>query len=359
MKKYLTILLSSFCFLPALSSPLPPPIRAWVEYDTVGMIGDAFRLRILWECEHPENVHFPILQEEFASGLQILPQDSLPIENRPSPTTGNSIGSVSYRFSSYQEGTYSIPAFQLEYAWKDTLYRISTDSGRIRIFAPVVDTTLDIKDIRSIFDISNKELWREYFAQYGYWLWILVAIAFITVAIVFLLKRHKSGKSVLSPKKTAVPPIEKALQSLERLKEKQLWQNGRIKEYHTELTDILRLYLAEEFNISALEMTNGELCEAIRNTPQIDKQESDALTEVLSTATLVKFAKSKPSASQHEDSFDKVRSFLNFQKEEFIKRKASSTNGKEQYKNGIPDITPSGKRLESNGKESQPTQDKN
>lgn len=311
------------------------PFRAWVEHDTSGWIGDALNLKVSWECKDAENVRFPVLHEEFTPGLFIIPQDSLQREFLPGPTPDTRIGSVTYRFSAYKEGAYTIPSFDLEYVAGGKTYTALTDSGRVLLFAPIVDTTLDIKDIRGIFEVTKKELFREYTARYGFILWILLGAAALAVGLWFLvryIKRRNAGKPLFIPRKPSVPPIDRALASLKTLKEKQLWQKGAVKAYYTELTDILRLYLKEEMGISAVEMTNDELCEAIEDCPRIEAPARGGLKEVLQRSTLVKFAKSEPAPDENETSFDKVEEFLKAEKE--TSEKEAPDNGKEAPENG-------------------------
>lgn len=310
MKNFFSRCFPILAFLPCMAMG-QEPIRIHVEHDTSGLIGDAFSLKLSWTCRHPENVRYPILQDEFAPGLQILPEDSLPKAEYVQGTDSMGDASVTYRFSAYEEGVYTIPSLLFEYAFQDSLLAVRSDTGTIRVFAPVVDTALDIKDIRSLFNVEKKELWNEYYALYGHWAWILLGAAAATAALVILLKRRKSGKPLapLAGKKT-VSPLEKARRALAALKEKQLWQNGLVKAYHTELTDILREYLSEAAGIPAIEMTNEELCRALSESPSLSKEQASELIHVLDTATLVKFAKSQPTAAEHENSFEKIQAFF-------------------------------------------------
>lgn len=322
MKKFL-LFVSAFLATGAASGTCAQekeqePFRVWVEHDTSGWIGDALNLKVLWECKEAENVRFPILHEDFAPGLFILPQDSLQREFLPGNRPGTQIGSVSYRFSSYKEGAYTIPAFDLEYAAGGKLYTALTDSGRVLLFAPIVDTTLGIKDIRGIFEVTKKELFKEYTARYGFILWILLGVAALAVGLWFIvryIRRRNEGKPLFVPRKPSIPPVDKALSALKILKEKQLWQKGAVKEYYTELTDILRLYLKEDMEISAVEMTNDELCTVLEGCDCIEAPARGGLKEVLQRSTLVKFAKNEPAPDENETSFDKVDAFLKARKQ--------------------------------------------
>ena len=107
------------------------------------------------------------------------------------------------------------------------------------------------------------------------------------------------------PATSKVPPEkahEKALRLLKELEARQLWQSGRIKEYYSELSDIVRIYLEERFSIPAMEQTTDELLALL-------KKQNDSRTElrkarpelklILRTADLAKFAKANPLPDEH------------------------------------------------------------
>ena len=56
-----------------------------------------------------------------------------------------------------------------------------------------------------------------------------------------------------------MPPFEEALQKLQELDNKLLWQNNEIKKYYSELTEIIRVFIEKELEITALEITTQEL----------------------------------------------------------------------------------------------------
>ena len=90
-----------------------------------------------------------------------------------------------------------------------------------------------------------------------------------------------------------------ALQRLNELDGKQLWQKNKIKQYYVELTDIVRTYIERELKIPALESTTDELMETIgdfntSSSLNIPNETVDKLNNLLKDADLVKFAKFKP-----------------------------------------------------------------
>ena len=96
---------------------------------------------------------------------------------------------------------------------------------------------------------------------------------------------------------------------MSQLKDANLWQSGKSKEYYTYLTDIAREYLEGQFNIDAIEMTSDEILEEVKKL-QIDKLILSKLEHTLTTADLVKFAKANPSPTENETAFSDINSFV-------------------------------------------------
>ncbi len=289
-------------------------VRVWVDFDTVGWLGDALKLTFYCESDQPEKVNFPVLDGSLSSQLLLLPEDSLRAASSFNAASNLHTRSLTYLFSAYEEGIYTMPAFRFEYVRHDSLIGLYTDTGAVRFFAPVVDTTQHIKDIHDIFEVNGKELWKEYFARYGFWLWIILGVAALTAVGIFLYKKRQKHQPIFVPKKPAIPPVIQALSAMKALQEKQLWQQNRVKEYYTELTDILRNYLAADMRIAAVEMTNDELSVALKDT--LRGPSLNDLLSVLDTSMLVKFAKVQPLPADHEDCYAKVWRFLELQKQE-------------------------------------------
>ena len=97
------------------------------------------------------------------------------------------------------------------------------------------------------------------------------------------------------PPKPKLPPHVIALQELDKLKTEQLWQQDKVKDYYTRLTDIVRVYIEDRFSVPAMEQTTFEiLSEFKRNGSQLDTKTYNELQEILEVADFVKFAKLTP-----------------------------------------------------------------
>jgi hypothetical protein len=160
-------------------------------------------------------------------------------------------------------------------------------------------------DIKPIFKmpVSVYEIMKWYFP-----------IAIITGLIIgftlwYLRKRKYKPVSESIWEKPEIPSHIAAISSLESLKNKKLWQSGKVKLFHSELTFILRMYLQKRFNIIALEMTSSEILQAAHR--QIKEEESlESLKYIFELADLVKFAKFEPEAQQNEECLELALEFV-------------------------------------------------
>ena len=106
-----------------------------------------------------------------------------------------------------------------------------------------------------------------------------------------------------------------AFGKLEILKGEKLWQEGKLKQYHSSLTDIVREYIENRYKIQALEQTTDEILWSFRNVA-IDEESKTKLKRVLVVADLVKFAKEIPLPAENEMSLTNSYDFINGTKRE-------------------------------------------
>ena len=173
-----------------------------------------------------------------------------------------------------------------------------------------VDTTkAEIRDIEGYMHepITFQEVWR----IFSFTLSILGVIALIIMLIVYFVRRSRNREeTVETPKAPPLPADIKAINALEKLRVQQLWQQGKVKEYHTRLTDILRIYLSDCYGIQSTEMTTDQTLEAFETTKACNTDTEAMLRRILQTADMVKFAKSEPQPYEHDRSLADAKQFV-------------------------------------------------
>ena len=205
----------------------------------------------------------------------------------------------------FDPGTYQLPPISYVVG-KDT---IKSKQLTLTVDSIKVDTEGKIKDFKPIIEIPFKLLDTvpDFISNY-WWAWLL-GIAVIAAAIFSYLKWVKKGINPLKPIKKRLPPYEEAMQALAKLKESNLWQSGQEKEYFTQLTDILRVYIDRRFNIKAVELTSSQIMEKIKQNKEAHIA-NDQLNNVLEVADFVKFANMHTLADDNEIAFQRAVNFV-------------------------------------------------
>lgn len=171
-----------------------------------------------------------------------------------------------------------------------------TDSLLVNVATIPVDTVKLAKHY-AVKDLENEDYTlAEWWYRIKNYVYVGLAVIAFMVGLYFLFRNKKEPAKV---KKVVIPPYIEATKELKNLEKKQLWQNNKVKEYYSELTDIVRKYIGNELLVQALETTTDELMSLLttENKHQklgLDKDTLENLRDLLSQADFVKFAKQKP-----------------------------------------------------------------
>jgi len=255
------------------------------EIDTTNIrIGEQFQLKI--SVDETQNVIIPKIQ---LKGLEVI--DSTRID-----TIKNSL-IRRYILTGFDSGAFYIPQQQIFVKNQAFL----TDSLLINIATIAIDTAKVKKfPIKSI----KKEPYT--FDDFRIYIYLILAILAIIGFWIYWFVIRKRKETEDAPTYRTLPPFEEAILRLNELDEKLLWQNNKIKEYYSELTEIVRGYIERELKVPALENTTDEVLAMIKDFKNLDSIETSKetikkLKDLLREADLVKFAKSKPLAIEIED----------------------------------------------------------
>ena len=213
--------------------------------------------------------------------------------------------------SVYDSGYYAIPPLRFVLD-NDSTKSLYTNPLLLEVHTVPTDTSASkIKDIKP--PMEEKFNWRWYL-KYAYWiLGVLVLIALIVLITLYIARKNR--KVIAEPEKPKVPPHVTALEALERIKQEQIWKEGKVKEYYSAISDTVRLYIEGRFNSNALESTTDEIMTAFRSIV-IDQESKDRLRQLLMLSDLVKFAKMTPIEQEHELTLRNAFDFVNGTKRE-------------------------------------------
>ena len=204
---------------------------------------------------------------------------------------------------SFDSGLYVLPP--LQYVIGSDTFESSQLS--LRVMPVNVDTLADIHGYKSVeeFPFNFLDLLPDFIVDY-WWLYLLIIFIAGVCVYLFVIKKE----NIVAVPVKLVPPYEEAMQRLEELKNRKLWQAGQEKEYYTELTDILRNYIDRRFDINAMEMTSSQIISTLRKNKET-KAVNEQLGKILEMADFVKFAKVRPLPDDNEASYQRAVNFVN------------------------------------------------
>lgn len=264
-------------------------IEVKVKTDSLNyQIGDHINLEYNFKHQSGIELFFPSLKDSLKK-LEVI--------DIKKPEIKKENGNVNSRFQfvviGFDSGNVTIPSFLIPYKTNDdtTFNFIRTDSLIITIHTIAVDTSKEIRDVKNPITVPYDYLVLLY--------WILGALVVLAI-IYFIYKKFFTKKKIREEKKIFIPNWLRALNLLTELSAQQLWQKGEVKEYHSQITGIIRNYFEEEFQIKALEKTSFEIIEDLRNVSRA-RTILIVTEEFLSNADMVKFAKFIPMPQVNEE----------------------------------------------------------
>jgi len=277
------------------------------KFDTAAMlIGDHVGLRLQFNGPAGVRVEWPVFNDTILGNIIIIGRSK--IDSSFTPDKKTLTLKQELNITCFDSGFYTLPQIPFRYRLlPDTSVKTtSTGLSMLMVHTLKVDTTIAIKPIKGPIGIPLT------FREILPYLLIGLAVIAIVLALVWYLKKRKKNEPLITLRpKVRLQPYEKALQGLEKLRVKKLWQEGHVKEYHSELTDILRNYIEEGFNIPALESTTYEIIEQMKARQGFSKQVLEKVNHLLQTADMVKFAKSIPLPQENDAALKTGIEFIN------------------------------------------------
>ncbi len=277
----------------------PQQARARMKPDTI-FIGQPSTLKINVEALKGDLVVLPVMTDSIYQDIEFrgLSVDTLSTKDQ------NISFNFRFPFTSWTPKTYNFLPLTVKILRHDDTLFVESNPFSLVVLAPELADDAEIYDIKPIKKM--KASLREILTYF-------IPIVLVLGLIAWLVYRHffRKKKQTVDNiwENDAIPAHIAAISSLEKLRNQKLWQAGKIKQYHSELTFIVRMYIEKRFSVPALEMTTREICKSL--PPHLDKKESlDDLKPALEVADLVKFAKYQPLPVENEKSLEQAIEFV-------------------------------------------------
>ena len=169
---------------------------------------------------------------------------------------------------------------------------LQTDSVVLEVLPVDVSNMQNYHDVKDILDVEVKP---------NYWLYVAIAAsAIVLIILIWLMVKGSKKKKVDLPKPAYKgTPLEHALQQIKELEGEDLPAKQQVKLFYTRLSEILRNYFNDRFNVHSSHATSDELMVLLSVYLQDEKYRTE-FYQLLRLSDAVKFAKYIPSTEQNE-----------------------------------------------------------
>jgi len=284
----------------AKTPPKPkPPVVATVRVDKPTVtIGDTVRYTIEVESAPGIAVTFP----DFGANLAGFVIKDFGMEGPRKRPDGRVVRKKWCLLDTYLTGPYNIPPATIRYKGKDGReHEVKTTDlfVEVKSAAEKGETATDIRDIQEPVPVAGS--YAALYAAGGG----LLALALLVAAAVHIRRRRKAAKVVPPP-----PAHEVAYEQLRRLLAKNYIEQGKTKEFYYELSDIVRHYIEDRFDLRAPELTTEEFLSELAGSDALHARHKSLLQQFLQQCDLVKFAKYNPNEEENEKAYAAARRLI-------------------------------------------------
>ena len=281
---------------------------------TMLMLGDQTAMHLDVTKEAGERVEWPVFGEVLQEGIEIIDRSTVDTTTLPD---GRVALHQDLMLTSFKDSLFAIEPVAFA-SGEDTFW---TESMALNVIQPFeVDSSLAITDIK---DIEKAPIW-----WWGIIRWILLGLLIAGLAVggwygwKWYQKNRKPEEETIEPELLR-PADEVALEKLDAIKEAKIWKDGKVKEYQTDLTDVVREYIGRRFDVHSTEKTSDETLRELKpilanvqsDNVQGTKELYEKLRKMLQLADLVKFAKWHTTPDENESALTTAYEFVHETKE--------------------------------------------
>lgn len=217
----------------------------------------------------------------------------------------NIITACRYRLEPFISGKFDLPSFKFAFFKTDDSeqirHHLETEPIAVEVTSLIGEdrANLVIEDIEDVVQMSEKP---------SYWLlWVIGVLILLLSGWAWFKARQKKLRKLIRIFK---PAHEIAYARLRALEKENLIAAGKVKEFYERISDILRRYIEDRFQLRAPERTTEEFLVELSGSNQLSSSDKYDLRQFLEHCDLVKFAKFNPAAEQIQKTFELVEKFI-------------------------------------------------
>ncbi|HFQ92416.1 MAG TPA: hypothetical protein ENK32_00270 [Anaerolineae bacterium] len=248
-------------------------------------VGDPLPLTL--SVTHPAGteVLFPQLPEEWGDFV-VLGQDA-PVTTQNADGTLTTSQTIDARL--FAPGNFETPPVNVTLTdAAGNVSEIATAPAAVSIASVLVEGDSELRDIKPQAELPLMPVW----------VWALAGLALAGLLGAIIYRKRKAPKPVVDNRL----PHEKALDELEGIKGLGLPEDGRYQEHYTLVSDTMRRYVEQTYQVEAMERTTSELRRELKNSA-MPENAARGFLHLLDESDMVKFANVTP---RREDAYQLV-----------------------------------------------------
>ncbi|MEM7130806.1 MAG: hypothetical protein AAF702_31065 [Chloroflexota bacterium] len=277
----------SFTFIPVHAQG-PVEIQLSVDPPEV-TVGDQITFTL--QANHPvESRVVPIRVEEQWGPFEVRQLTPLGTET----TDGGTASTQRIHATLWATGTFTTPAISLAVIHEDgSEARYDVEPATVIVKSVLIPGDNTLRDIKPQATLPRPSIWPS--------LLLATGVLLILLLLAWLWRRWRQNRTEAPVENTPVitrPAHLIALDELQRIEALHLPTQRQFAEHYDLVTDVVRRYLVQAFDIPALDLTTAELQQLFRQSSNAQKLigpiEKTHMIQLLEEADLIKFAKVEP-----------------------------------------------------------------
>lgn len=265
------------------------------------LIGQQTKIKLEVSFDANQKLRMPVFHDTIVRGVEVL--DIAKPDTQLLNNGKRMLVNQEYTITSFDSALYYLPPFEVfvnDVPYRSKALALKVNSVPVDTLNP--DNFYGPKSIR-----EASILWEDVSGI----VWRFLLFAVLGGLICYLFVSFINNKPIIKKIKVKqkLPAHTQALQDIERIKADKHLRMTDPKGYYTELTDVLRTYLAERFTFNAMEMTSAEIIDKLLEIK--DKESLQELKILFQTADLVKFAKHLPLMNENDMNLVNAVDFIN------------------------------------------------
>lgn len=265
------------------------------------LVGEQTKIHLEVSMDADRKLRLPVIKDTLVRGVEVL--DIAKPDTQKLNDDKRWLIRQDYTVTSFDSALYYLPP--LEVMVDDKEYR--SESLALKVYSIPVDTLHPDQFFGPKTIVEVPLQWQDIDSM----VYSLILMLLFGAGCVFLIVRLKNNKPIIKIIKIEpkLPPHQEAMKHIEEIKANKNMQREDPKLYYTELTDVIRTYIAERFGFNAMEMTSTEIIEQLLQVK--DKDSLKDLKYLFETADLVKFAKHAPMMNENDMNLVNAVDFIN------------------------------------------------